>query len=251
MISTGTLAPRFTLPDQNSHTFRLERWLGQHNVLLLFIPVAFTPICTTELPALNLYREQFWDDTNTVVAAITSDTPPANREWARRCEAAELYVLSDHHPIGEVSKAYGAWIPSEGIPDRATVIIGRDGRVQYSESVGKFGKRSIPALLQMAASINGSRISPPRSVRMPLDLPVLFVMNSCPHCQQLLDQLRQLRAEDRVVVREVSSDRGAFDQLLQVEPQGRVPTLWWQGRPFTGRSQIEPQLSAITSVDAA
>lgn len=251
MISTGTIAPRFALPDQNSETFRLERWLGRHNVLLLFIPIAFTPICTTELPALALYREQFWSDTDTVVAAITSDTPPANREWARSCNAAELYVLSDHHPIGEVSKAYGAWLPDDGIPDRATVIIGRDGRVKYSESVGKFGKRSITALLQTAAAINGSKVSMPPSVRMPLDLPVLFVMNSCPHCASLLRELRALRAEDRVVVREIMGDRSAYDQLLQVQPQGRVPTLWWRGQSFTGGSEIEPQLDAITSSNAA
>lgn len=250
MISTGTPAPRFSLPDQNNDTFRLDQWLGKHNVLLLFIPLAFTPICSTELPALALYRQQFWDETDTVVSAITGDAPPSNREWARRCEAAELYVLSDHYPLGEVSKAYGAWIASEGIPDRATVIIGKDGRIQYSESVGKFGKRSIPALLQTAAAINGSRITPPQSVRMPVDLPIVFVMNSCPHCRELLDAIRRLRAEDRVVVREVSSDRSAFDQLLQIEPQGRVPTLWWRGRSFTGQSMIEPQLGQITASTA-
>lgn len=247
MIPVGAVAPTFTLPTQTGGTFNLARYRGVNNVLLLFLPAAFTPVCSTELPAAAALQPQFYRDANTVVAAVTADLPAANREWARRCDAGNVFVLSDHNPAGAVSRAYGAWLPGEGIPDRASVLIDRRGVVRYSESVGKFGKRSVPALLATAMAINGSRPAPIQSARMPLDLPVLFVTSTCPHCRAVMAMLQRLRAESLVVVRYVDKDNEGMRSLLAIEPRGLVPMLAFQGRKWIGETDIGSQLNAIAS----
>ena len=238
MITPGSVAPVFSIPHQNGSLFQLRDYLGKNHVLLLFLPAAFTPICTTELPALAALRERFWTEANTVVAAVTTDQTASNREWARRCGAGQIFVLSDYYPQGAVSKAYGAWLPNEGIADRATVIVAKDGIVRYAESVGKFGKRSVPTLLSIARAIDGKAPLTQSSAKMPLDLPILFVTGHCPYCKSTLDLLRSLHLEDRVVVRNVDNDQAAMRLLLQVNSHGAVPTLYFGGKVYEGAPSI-------------
>jgi peroxiredoxin len=214
-------------------------------VLLLFLPAAWTPICTTELPALAALRDRFLAEAGTVVAAVTVDNAPANREWARRCGADGVYVLSDFYPHGAVSQAYGAWLPAEGISDRATVIVGPDGNVKYSESVGKFGKRSIPALLRVATQVAGGAPAPAGQVQMPLDLPELFVMSGCADCQAVRAFMRARGLDDKVVVRDVVADRGAMARLLDLPTHGNVPALTYQRQTVSGPTAVVDGLRAI------
>jgi len=44
-------------------------------------------------------------------------------------------------------KAYGVWLDEPGIGDRATVLVGKDGKVLWSESVGPGGARQPAELL--------------------------------------------------------------------------------------------------------
>ncbi len=49
--------------------------------------------------------------------------------------------MADFHPKGAVAKSYGLMLEDKGITDRATVLIGKDGKVLWSESVGPGGAR--------------------------------------------------------------------------------------------------------------
>jgi len=246
MIALQSVAPDFTLTLQNGKPFRLSDWKGKAHVLLLFLPAAFTPICTTELPALAALRNDFWRDAGTVVAAVTVDNIHSNREWGRDCKTGPLFILSDFYPHGAVSQAYGAYLYDEGISDRATVIVGKDGLVRYAESVGKFGKRSIPALLDIARAIDGRAPLNRKSAKMPLDLPVLFVSRSCPHCAEATQALQMLQLETRIVVRYVDDSPEALKSLLSISNEGSVPTLFWQGKTYVGSPQVIAALRKIS-----
>jgi peroxiredoxin (alkyl hydroperoxide reductase subunit C) len=250
MITVGTPAPDFALPTQTDTVFRLSTHRGKANVLILFIPAAFTPICSTELPALDALQESFQKSADTAVVAITADHAPCNRAWVRSMDLGSVPVLSDFEPKGQVSQAYGAWLAKDGLPDRATVIVGKDGRVKYAESVGKFGKRSVPALLEIARAVDGRASSAPPSVKMPLDLPVLLVSGHCPHCRQVLDQVRSLRLEGRIVVRDVDTDLEAFRWLLDIQPDGSVPVLRYQGKVYLGAIEIGRVLPRFATIAA-
>ena len=46
-----------------------------------------------------------------------------------------------------MAKEYGLWLEEAGITDRATVLVGKDGKVLWSESVGPGGARNPGDLL--------------------------------------------------------------------------------------------------------
>lgn len=245
MISLGTTAPDFVLPTQDDKQFHLADYRGKSNVLIFFIPAAFTPICSTELPALSALQDSFRQSADTVIVVVTADHVPCNRAWLYHLQLTGLLIVSDWEPKGRTSQAYGAWIAADGTPDRATVLVGKDGLVKYVESVGKFGKRSVSALLEVARAQDGRAPMQPPSVRIPLDLPVLLVSTSCPHCQSVVNQIRQLRIEDRIVVRSVDTDTEAMGWLLSIQPDGSVPVLRDQGKVYVGATEIAGVLPQI------
>ncbi|MGH3997686.1 MAG: redoxin domain-containing protein, partial [Pseudonocardiaceae bacterium] len=48
-LEIGDQAPDFTLKDQNNQEWTLSEFHGVRNVLVVFYPFAFSPICTGEL----------------------------------------------------------------------------------------------------------------------------------------------------------------------------------------------------------
>ena len=52
-----------------------------------------------------------------------------------------------------MARAYGLWLEDAGISDRATVLIGKDGRVLWSESVGPGGERDPQDLLEKVRAL--------------------------------------------------------------------------------------------------
>lgn len=237
MIPVGSPAPDFTLKDQTGKPFHLADFRGQSNVLLLFLPAAFTPICTTEVPALNAMADRFWNEARTTVAAVTVDNAPANLAWARQCRADRIRLLSDFYPHGAVSNVYGC-LAKDGVSERCTVIIDKSGIVRFSVEAGRYGKRSIPELLAISTSINGGVPVINRGGLLPaLDLPVLYVLSTCEHCDAVRDYLNRSGLSERIVVREVDKDPVAMQQLLSVSPYGDVPVLLAGGQRPIVRDQ--------------
>jgi len=68
--------------------------------------------------------------------------------WAKTFDGISFPLLADFHEKGAVSKQYGLWLDEAGISDRATVLIGKDGTVLWSESVGPAGARQPMELLE-------------------------------------------------------------------------------------------------------
>ena len=79
---------------------------------------------------------------------ISVDSKFCHGAWAKSFDGIEFPLLADFHPKGEVAKSFGAWIEEAGITDRATVLVGKDGRVLWSESVTPAGARVPGKLLE-------------------------------------------------------------------------------------------------------
>ena len=132
----GAPAPDFTLLNYDRTTISRADLLGM-NSLLVFIPLAFTRTCTSELCDLRDNLGSLEQGGSRVVA-VTCDTMGANRAWAGS-EAVTYPLLSDFWPHGEVSKAYGCFNEELGVPNRTTYVIDADGIVRdiiESESFG-------------------------------------------------------------------------------------------------------------------
>ncbi len=78
---------------------------------------------------------------------MSVDSKYSHKGWAEGFGAIQYPLLSDFHPKGEVAKQYGLWLDDAGISDRATILIDKEGKVLWSESVGPGGARMPSALL--------------------------------------------------------------------------------------------------------
>jgi peroxiredoxin len=125
----GRPAPAFTLTDQHGRTFSLQDHKGTA-ILLVFVPFAFSDVCTNELVELrNAVDLQGRDDLIVVVASC--DSIYTMKAWADT-HAYRSPLLSDFWPHGDVARDYGVFNPREGLATRGTFLIDADGVVRWS-----------------------------------------------------------------------------------------------------------------------
>lgn len=101
---------------------------------------------------MNALQEQF-NACDTQVLGISVDSKFSHKAWSQGFAGINYPLLADFHPKGEVCRAYGLWLEEAGIGDRATVLIGKDGKVLWAESVGPGGSRQPIDLLNKAKEL--------------------------------------------------------------------------------------------------
>jgi len=128
-LKVGVKAPDFSLPSLSGGTVTLNDYKGKKNIVLSFVPAAWTPVCSDQWPGYNLLKE-FFDRHDTILLGITADNIPTLHAWTR--EMGELWfpVLSDFWPHGAVSKKYGV-LRSNGVSERALFVINKKGIIRY------------------------------------------------------------------------------------------------------------------------
>jgi len=87
------------------------------------------------------------------VLGLSVDSKFCHKAWAGSFSGIRFPLLADFHPKGAVAKEYGLWLDEAGISDRATVLIGKEGKVLWSESVGPDGARQPAELLEKVKSL--------------------------------------------------------------------------------------------------
>jgi peroxiredoxin len=130
-IATGDIAPEFDLEEAaGKPRVRLSDFLGRSNVLLVFHPFAFTPVCTEEARDLQENLPSF-RNANTEIVFVSCDTSAARQAWKHEL-GAEYTFASDFWSHGETAKRYGVFNESNGAPIRGTFLIDTDGTVIWS-----------------------------------------------------------------------------------------------------------------------
>ena len=129
-IETGDAAPGFDLQVDGDERVRLDDFRGRRNVLLVFHPFAWTPVCEEEARDLQENLSSF-ESAETDVVLVACDPAAARRAWKEHLKLT--YTLaSDFWPHGEAARAYGVFDESTGAPVRGTFLIDRDGTVVWS-----------------------------------------------------------------------------------------------------------------------
>ena len=139
-ISIGSAAPDFELSDQNGNKVSLSSFKGKKNVVLLFIPFAFTGTCTGELCAMRDDLASFQNE-NVELLALSCDSMFTQRIWAEK-EGYNFPVLADFWPHGAVATAYGIFDAERGCALRGTFVIDKEGIVRWSVVNGLGDARS-------------------------------------------------------------------------------------------------------------
>lgn len=124
----GQPAPDFVLSDQDGIDVSSATLRGTE-VLLVFVPWAFSPVCTYELEQLRDADDLAQSDAKVFV--VNCDSKFVNQEWAYQNEFSGT-LLSDFWPHGDVSRAYGVFDEELGRSKRGTFHINADGVVDWA-----------------------------------------------------------------------------------------------------------------------
>jgi peroxiredoxin len=130
-LQVGDTAPDFELPSHQDREkkVKLSDLRGQ-NVVLAFYPFDWTPVCSTQMPQYEKDKDRFADH-NAVVLGISVDSAPSHAAWAQSFGGVSFDLLSDFHPKGEVSRAYGTFREDDGFSNRDIFIIDKEGKIVY------------------------------------------------------------------------------------------------------------------------
>ena len=132
-VKVGDLAPDFTLPAVRGGKVTLSQYRGKKNVVLSFVPAAWTPVCSGQWPGYNIAQE-FFDQNDAILLGITVDNIPTLYAWTKQMcmGGGKLWfpVLSDFYPHGSVAEKYGI-LRSDGVAERALFVIDKKGIIRY------------------------------------------------------------------------------------------------------------------------
>jgi peroxiredoxin len=149
MLKVGDPAPDFELMNQDRRPVRLSSYRGRKNVMLLFYPMDFSPVCTEEHCSFGPQIDRLQHGQDTVVFGINADHPFAHAAF--RAQYNIPYdLLSD--PTRRTLKAYGMFAGEEpfNCARRGTVLIDRDGRIAHYSVVGMTDVRKVDELANAA-----------------------------------------------------------------------------------------------------
>lgn len=133
MLENGTVAPDFTLPDQNGNDFTLSAHRGEI-VVLYFYPRDNTPGCTREACSFNDELDQF-RGLNATVVGVSADSAASHQKFIARYNLGFTLLTDAGHDVMTSYHAYGEKLmygkKTVGVV-RSTYLIGRDGTILRS-----------------------------------------------------------------------------------------------------------------------
>lgn len=134
-ITTGKVAPDFQLTKTDLSTFSLSELKGK-NVVLNIFPSLDTAVCAASVRKFNKLAADMKD---TVVLAISKDLPFAHSRFCTTEGINNVIPLSDFR-LSDFDLNYGLKMsdgPLAGLLARAVVVVGKDGKVAYTELVSE------------------------------------------------------------------------------------------------------------------
>ncbi|MFT6809174.1 MAG: peroxiredoxin [Saprospiraceae bacterium] len=140
-ISIGDKAPSFTLRNTEKAEVSLSDF-NDKNILVLFFPLAFTGVCTTELCSIRDNISKY-ESLDAQVLAISVDSL-FTLEQFKKAQGYNFPLLSDFNK--EVSRAYGSLyedfvLGMKGVSKRSAFLIDKSGTVQYAEVLDDAGQQ--------------------------------------------------------------------------------------------------------------
>jgi len=105
MLKEGTVAPDFTVKDENGETVRLKDLRGQ-KVVLYFYPKDDTPGCTKEACA---FRDAFaaYKKRNIKVLGVSVDSEASHKKFAIKYKLPFTLLADTDHAISDAYGVYG------------------------------------------------------------------------------------------------------------------------------------------------
>ena len=127
-VKIGDHAPDFKLKSVRGPIISLSELEGKKNVVLSFVPAAWTPICSDQWPGYAISKTIF-DKYDAMLLGITVDNVPTLFAWTQQMGKLWFDVLSDFWPHGSVAADYGV-LRGDGTSERALIFIDKNGKIR-------------------------------------------------------------------------------------------------------------------------
>jgi len=108
----GAPAPEFTLKDQDQKEIKLSDYKGKKNVVLVFYPLDWSPVCTKEHACMVNDKKQF-EDLDAQVLGLSVDSVWSHKAYADKM-GIHYPLLADFQPRGAVAAKYGVYLEDKG-----------------------------------------------------------------------------------------------------------------------------------------
>lgn len=147
----GQTAPDFKLKGPGGQFVSLSEFRGKKNVVLVFYPLAFSPVCSHQLPALELEMPRL-RALDAEVLGISVDSYYANEAFAKQLRLS-FPLLSDFRR--EVSTTYGLLNPDTFYSNRALIVVDKQGTIVHREQTPT--PADVPDNERLVAALQGLR----------------------------------------------------------------------------------------------
>ena len=127
-IAVGQPAPEFSLKDQSQKDIKLSDYRGK-NVVIVFYPLDWSPICTNEHACFVNDMKQF-EKLNAQVLGLSVDSVWSHKAFAEKMGIG-YPLLADFNPRGAVADKFGLYLADKGITGRAIAIVNKSGNIAW------------------------------------------------------------------------------------------------------------------------
>src|SRR5690348_2776018 len=148
-ISVGQAAPDFTLLNQDKKEIKLSDFAEKRNVVLVWYPLDWSPVCTNEHACFVNDMKQF-ETLDAEVLGVSVDSVWSHKAFADKM-GIKYSLLADFHPKGAMSEKYGVYLADKGITGRAIVIVNKAGNVAW---VKNYDIPVVPDVKEVAAALS-------------------------------------------------------------------------------------------------
>jgi peroxiredoxin (alkyl hydroperoxide reductase subunit C) len=125
----GQTAPDFKIKGPGGQFVTLGEYRDKKNVVLVFYPLAFSPVCSHQLPSIEREMERL-RTLDAEVLGISVDSHYANEAFAKQLRLS-FPLLGDFRR--EVSTAYGLLNPDTLFSNRALIVVDKRGMIAYRD----------------------------------------------------------------------------------------------------------------------
>jgi peroxiredoxin len=108
---------------------KLADYRGKKNVVMVFYPLDWSPVCTNEHACMVNDMKKF-ESLDAQVLGLSVDSAWSHKAYAEKM-GIRYPLLADFQPRGAVAEKFGVYLADKGITGRAIAIINKAGNVAW------------------------------------------------------------------------------------------------------------------------
>ncbi|HUO34694.1 MAG TPA: redoxin domain-containing protein [Candidatus Acidoferrum sp.] len=147
-VTVGAPAPEFALKDQSQAEVKLSDFKGKKNVVIVFYPLDWSPVCTNEHVCFVNEMKRF-EGLDAQILGLSVDSVWSHKAYAEKM-GIHYPLLADFHPRGAVAEKFGVYLADKGITGRAIAVVDRKGNLAWFKN---YDIPTVPDLQEVAAAL--------------------------------------------------------------------------------------------------